>query len=147
MPVTDEMVAAFRAHLTGDREEWDRRNDALERSPATERAYFAFLTGLFATAVGRRFDEKTQREEIIAFVAHLRARDDVAAERLDPDATERVISMIFHDDVETADIPRRQSIDIRMAVLTAIVRDDDLDSAELEAFLQEAKDFADAMLG
>ena len=144
---SDDVVATFRAHLRGDREEWERRNDALDRSPATTEPYFAFLTALFATAVQRRFGNVPDRDAIIGFVADLRARDDVLAERLDADATERMIRMIYEDDIETGDIPRKQTIDIRMGVLTAIVRDENPGGTEIEAMLEESRALAEGLLG
>lgn len=148
MPVTDDIVATFRAYLSGDMEQWERLRKALDldNTHAKSRAYFAFLTASFAMAVERRFNASTPREEIIAFVADLRARDEKWAERLDPDATERMIAMIFDDNVETDDIPRLQTIGIRMIVSAAIVRDDDLDSAELEDFLDKSRTLGNEVL-
>lgn len=59
--------------------------------------------------VQRRFGNVPVRDAIIDFVADLRSRDDVLAERLEPDATERMIRMIYEDDIETGDIPRKQT--------------------------------------
>lgn len=146
MPVTDDIVATFRAHLRGDREEWNRRNDALDRSPATTEPYFAFLTALFATTVYRRFGENPKRDAIIDFVAELRARDDVLAERLPPEPTERLINMIFNDKVKTDDIPRQQAIDIRMGVLTAIIRDANPDGAVIDRILEDSRELANGLL-
>ena len=149
MPVTDDIVAAFRAYLSEDTEQWHRRLTALDldNAPATSRAHFAFLTALFAMAVERRFTVNTTRDEIIDFVADLRSRDEKIAERLDPDATERMIAMVFDDSVETDDIPRMQTIGIRMGVLTLIIREGGLDSAELEDFLEKSRAFANEILG
>ena len=149
MPVTDDIVAAYRAYLSGDTEQWHRRIDALDlnNAPATSRANSAYLTALFMDAVERRFNANTTRDEIIDFVADLRSRDDQIAEKLDPDATERMVAMVFDDDVATDDIPRHQTIGIRMGVLAVIIREGGLDSAELEEFLEKSRAFANEILG
>ncbi|HEY3682718.1 MAG TPA: hypothetical protein VGL93_06740 [Streptosporangiaceae bacterium] len=144
--MSDDIVAAFRAHLRGDRQEWNRLNEALDRSPATTEPYFAFLTALFAMAVQRRFGNAPTDDEIIDFVADLRSREDVLADRLSADATERMITMIVRDDVMTDDIPRQQTIDIRMGVLTAIIRDEAPDATEIEDLLKGSRALADGLL-
>lgn len=147
MAVTDETVAAFRAYLSGDTEQWERRTDELVRTPETSRSYFALLTASFVEAVERRLGEGATRDEIIAFVADLRAREDEYAGRLDADATERVIATVFDDDVTTGDIPRDQTIGIRIGVTAIIIGDEELDAAGLEEFLDRARALADEILG
>lgn len=147
MPVTDDMVATYRAFLSGDHEQWKRRRAALGTSPEATRPFFALLTGLFVEAVERRFDPSVSRDEIIGFVAEVRARSDELAERLDPHATERMISMVFDDDVATDDIPRDQTIGVRLTITAAIVGDEGMDSAQLEDFLSKSRALADEILG
>lgn len=147
MPVTDDMVATYRAFLSGDHEQWKQRRAALGTSPETTRPFFALLTGLFVEAVERRFDPGVSRDEIITFIADLRSRSDDLAERLDPDASERMIAMVFDDDVSTDGIPRDQTIGVRLSVTAAIVGDEGLDGAQLEEFLAKSRNLADEILG
>ena len=146
MPVTDEMVAAMRAYLMRDYEQFRRRNSAFDGSRTQRRAFLALLTAAFVKGVQRRFPESPARDEIIDFVAELRARGDELRE-LEPNATERMIELVFDDSVEVGDIDGKQSIGIRLSVLAQIFYDEDPDSAELEDFLDRSRAFADEMLG
>lgn len=145
MPVTDDLVDAFRAYLSGDMDRWDERLAAL--APATSRAYFAYLSALFAAAVRRRFPGEATWAQAVRFVADLRARDERWADRLDPDAVERMILMVFDDDVKTGDIPRVQTLGIRLVVLAAIIREEALSGPELDVFLTRGRTLGDEILG
>ena len=144
MPVTDDMVAALRAYLSRDYEEFKRRNGAFDASQGLRRSYVALLIASFVEAVERRFATPS-REEIAAFVAGMRARDDHLA-KLDPDATERLIAFVFEDDVRIEDIDPDKSVGIRMMVLSQIFHDLALDDAELEVFLERARTLANEIL-
>jgi hypothetical protein len=144
MPVTDDVVATMRAYLSGDREQFQRRNEAL--APGDRKAFRALLTAAFMEAVERRFGGGTPRDEIIDFVAELRGRDDQIAERLDPDATERMIAAVFDDDVETDDIDANTSVGIQMGVLALSMAQRGSDSADLEEFLDRSRAFANEIL-
>jgi len=144
--VPDDVVAAFRAYLSGDRELWKTRNEALDRSRTVQRAYRAFVSAMFAEAVDRRLGRHPAWERIVEFVADIRARDDALADALDPDETERMIAWV-DDDAGIDDIDADRSLGIWILVVTVIVRDADLDDAGLDAFLQRARTFADEVLG
>lgn len=144
--VPDEIVAAFRAYLSGDKERWTARNAALDRSKPGRRAYKAFLIAMFVTAVGRRFGRGPRWSHIVEFVADLRSRDDELADMLDPEETERMIERAGEGTVHLDDAGKR-SVEIWMAVLTAIIRDESLAPAELDVFLERARTYAEGVLG
>lgn len=146
MPVTDEMVDAFRAYLSGDKDGFKLRNDALDRSRPARQAYRALMIGLFVTAVERRFPTPPTWERRIEFVAELRARDQEVADALDPETTERVIASVFDDKVDTDDVKGRRAIRVWMLVTDGIIADADLDAPALEAFLAKARAFAGELL-
>ena len=146
MPVTDDVVAAMRAYLSGDREQFQRRNEGLSQTPGGRKAFRALLTAAFIGAVESRFGEAAERSEIIDFVAELRSRDEQIAERLAPDVIERMIAAVFEDDVETGDIDASTSIGVQMGVLAMYISERQPDSAALEEFLDESRKFANEIL-
>lgn len=147
MPVTDDMVASFRAYLSGDREQWNRRMNAMDRSPKSERVYLAMLTAVFFEALARRFSDAPTRDETVEFVADLRSRGEQLAERLDPEAAERMIAAVYDHDVDLDGISQDQRLGVRMSVSRVIFYDEGPDSAELEEFLDKSRTFANEMLG
>lgn len=146
-PVTDDVMDAFRAYLSGDTEEWKVRNDALDRSLPARRAYKAFLMAMFTEAVDRRLGRSPSWERIVEFVAELRARDDSIADMIDPDEAERMIAWASDDETGSGDIDERRSVGIWMFVIAAVVRDAGLDAAGLDAFLRKSRRFAHQVLG
>lgn len=147
MAVTDDMVATMRAYVTRDYEQFRRRNAALDQSSTARRSFLALLTAVFAEAVERRFDAADPRTEIIDFVAELRAGDEQIAERLDADAAERMIAVVFDNSVDTSDIDTNTSIGAKLGVIAKIFYDEAPDSAELEEFLDKARVLANEILG
>ena len=147
MPVTDDMVDAFRAYLSGDKDGFHRRDEALDTSRPARQAYRALVVGLFVTAVERRFPTPPTWGQRIEFVADLRARDEDVADALDPETTERVVASVFDDKVKTGDVKGRQSVRIWMLVTAGVISDADLDGPGLEDFLGKGRAFADDLLG
>ena len=147
MPVTDDMVDAFRAYLSGDEDGFQRRTEALDGSRPARQAYRALMSGLFVTAVERRFPAPPTWAQRIEFVAELRARDEDVADSLDPETTERVIASVFDDKVDTDDVKGRRSVRIWTLVTAGIISDADLDAPALEDFLDKGRALADAQLG
>lgn len=146
MPVTDDVVATMRAYLSGAREQFQRRNEALGATPGARKAFRALLTAAFVGAVERRFDGSAPRDAIIEFVAELRSRDEQIAERLAPDVVERMIAAVFDDDVDTSDVDAETSVGVQMGVLALVVAQQQPDGAALEEFLDESRKFANEIL-
>lgn len=147
MPVTDDMVATVRAYLSGDSEKFRRLNRERDKSRAATRSYVALITAAFADAVERRFTAQTPESEIIEFVAELRSRSDRLSEQLDPTAAERLMMAVFRNDVDTRGLDGDTTLTAKLLVASAIMADADLDSAELEEFLDKARVLANEILG
>lgn len=144
--VPDEVVAAFRACLSGDTEQWTARNAALDRSPAGRRAYQAFICAMFTESVHRRLGLHPREARIIAFVADVRSRGDELADLLDPETTERLIGEVY-DYADPGEIDAKRSAQIRFAIIVVIIRDEDLSETELNVFLERSRTRADEVLG
>ena len=134
--VPDDLVAAFRAHLSGDAEEAPSRTG--------RRAYQAFVGAMFTEAVRRRLGRHPGEARIIGFVADLRTLSDELADALDPDATERLIAAV---DADAGNIDGERALRTRSIVLVAIIRGEHLDPAELDVFLERSRTLANGILG
>jgi hypothetical protein len=144
MPVTDKQLAALRAQLTGRLDE-HKRLLALFDWSVDGAGYTALLDAAFSGAVDRRFDGQTSTEDIIAYVADVRARTDRAGEVVDPDAAERLIGAVLgRSNVE--DLDPRTAITAKQYLLVALVADAGYDEAGLDQFLLDASNLADRWL-
>ena len=144
--VTDDVVAALRALLVGDGDDFQRRNAAIGRSEAGNRAYRALLLASFIAAVERNFTAQSSRDSIAAYVADVRSRSPEAAGNIDPDAGERLIRMVFDDDLDLSDIDGNTRVHIELAILVALISDEGLDDKTLDDFLAGARDLANKIL-
>ena len=145
MPVTDDMVATVRAYLELDQDRFQQLNATLDKSREASIAYKAMIAGAFMTAVTRKFNEQSSRDEIIDYVAQVRSRSESMAESLEPSATERMIASIYSD-VDIDDIDARMVMGIEMYIAVAIVTDKGISGPELDEFLDTARKYAEKML-
>jgi hypothetical protein len=143
MPVTDQQAATLRAQLAGNLEEHKRLLAGL----ATEdrRGYSALLTAAFYNAVDLRFTRESSLDEVIEFVADVRARSERVRDALDPRIAERVLLAAFTSD-DLDDLDSSELTKTKMFLLAAIIADQHLDDAGLDAFLAKARAFADELL-
>jgi hypothetical protein len=145
MPVTDDEIAALRAHLQG--------NQALQQelyeqiaTPAAKTRYMTLLAMAFFEAVSRRFGGRDSAAEVIEYVADVRARAPEVSEKIDPGAAERVIRRALTDDVDVSDISDGMRGRIFIFFVLALVSDAEYDDDQLEAFLTVARKAADDAL-
>lgn len=144
MPVTDDQVAALRALLVDDLDRHRQLLGQLDRAEA-RRGYPALVTAAFGEAVERRFGQRYQPADVVAFVADVRARSDRLAAELDPDAAERVISAVLGH-ASTRDLDREAVTRAKLVLLAALVADARLDDAALDELLAAARKLADQLL-
>ncbi len=144
MPVTDDQVAALRALLAGDLE----RHRLLYARLGSDQAlagYTALVTGAFSEAVERRFGANYRPADVITFVGDVRTRSDRIAESLDPAAAERVIRAVFGDG-SVRDLRDVTVVSAQIVLLGALIADERLDDAGLDAFLADARNLADRLM-
>jgi hypothetical protein len=144
MPVTDDEVAALRAHLQG--------NQALQQelysgmtTPAARARYSTLLAMAFFEAVNRRFGGRDSAAEVIEYVADVRARAPEVGQQIDPSAAERLIRRALTD-VDVSDVSDRMRGRIFIIFLLALVSDAEYDEDQLDAFLAVARKAADDAL-
>jgi hypothetical protein len=141
MPVTDEEVAALRAHLQG-KQTLQRELYEKITTPAAKARYSALLAMAFFEAVNRRFGGRDSAAEVIEYVADVRARAPEIGHKLDPSASERVIRRALGD-ADVSDVDARMRGRIFIFFLVALVSDAEYDDVQLEEFLGEARKLAD----
>ena len=144
MPVTDEQVAPLRAQLARQPEEHQRLFSLLDQS-AIRSGYRALVSAAFVTAAQRRFARDVSPSEVINFVGDVRSRSAGAADQVDPKTAERVIMAVFTGQ-SLDDIDPRTSWQTQLVLMAAIIGDEQLDDAGLDAFLAEARKLADEWL-
>lgn len=144
MPVTDEQVAPLRAQLAGQPAEHLRLFDLLDQT-SKRTAYRTLVSAAFMIAAERRFAPDVSPDVVIEFVADVRSRSAQVADQVDPKTAERVIMAVFTgqslDDIDAA-----TSLQIQLILMAAIIGDERLDDAGLDAFLAEARKLADQLL-
>jgi len=144
MAVTDDQVATLRALLSGDFQTFDRLSAQREDDGAS-RSYAALVAAAFFEAAYRRFVKEGSMDEVVEYVADVRRRFAEVADQLDPCAAERVILAAI-DDENIDDLDGEVIIAAEYILLAALIADRDLDEAELEDFLDQARDVADEWL-
>lgn len=144
MPVTDEQVAPLRAQLARRPAEHQRLFDLLDQT-AKRTGYRALVSAAFVIAAQRRFAQDVSPAEVIDFVGDVRSRSPEVADQVDPTTAERVIMAVFTGQ-SLNDIDARTSWETQLVLMAAIVGDEHLDDAGLDAFLVEARKLADQWL-
>jgi hypothetical protein len=144
MPVTDEQAASLRALLARQPDEHLRLFNLLDQN-SRKTGYQALVSAAFMTAVERRFARDVSPAEVIEFVGQVRSRSLHFADRVDPVIAERVIMAVLADD-SLDDIDPYKSLEAQSTLLAALVYDEDLDDAGLDAFLAKAREVADEWL-
>jgi hypothetical protein len=144
VPVTDDQVAVLRALLAGDLERHKLLYAQLGRDQALA-GYTALVTGAFSEAVERRFGANYRPADVITFVGDVRTRSDQIAESLDPSAAERVIRAVFGDG-SVRDLRDATVVSAQIVLLGALIADERLNAAGLDAFLADARKLADRLM-
>jgi hypothetical protein len=144
MAVTDLQVATLRAQLAGDHEEHKRLLAQFDEK-SDGKPYVTLTNAAFFEAADRRFSSGATANDIIQFVADVRSRSEMVRESLDPRVAERVLLAVVTD-ADISDLDPREVRRSQTVLLNAIVRDEGLDSTDLDAFLATARGLADRLL-
>ena len=146
MAVTDEQVAALRAQLAGSLQEHKRLLAQLDRA-AARTGYSALLSAAFCEAVERRFAKGATAADVMEFVGNVRSRFDELADKIDPRTAERLILAVYTDEHVPDDLSLEIRYRIQLLLLAALIADEQLDGAGLDAFLVDARKLADQWIG
>jgi hypothetical protein len=143
MTVTDDQVAALRAQLAGDHEEYRHLLASLHARDELG-GYTALITAAFIEAADRRFGAAGRSDDagVGVFVDDVRARFPGADSEIDPITAERVIQHTIGrgsvSDVDGAAIRR-----IERLLLPLLVAEEHLSEQELDQFLTSARKLLD----
>ena len=137
--ITDWHVAWVRAFL---RQDMETLKPMLERTSRTNEpdGTTLLLRAAFVEAVRRRFVGGT-RADVVRFVAHSRIRRGRNAPPVDPAVAEKLIMEVLTGTPADGltDLQKGQHI----ILLSELVEDEDLTAPELEAFLADARTYAE----
>jgi hypothetical protein len=142
--VTDEQVATLRAQLAGNSDEYKRRWEQLDKGSAKV-GYTALVAAGFFEAVDRRFAKNSViagRSDVVGYVGDVRARSERVANELDPHAAERLMLHALGEG-SIADLDDETVAGTQMLIRAALVTDEELDDAELDAFMAEVREVAE----
>lgn len=138
--VTSDQVEAMRAYLTGDGDSYKQMIDQFDAT--ARKAHAALIIASFIMAADRRFGKGSTRADVTEFVSNLRSRSEQLADDIDQNQAERLI-MAVHTGEDIDDIDDG----LYSLLLAGLIADAQLSDAELDEFLDNARDLADQMLG
>jgi hypothetical protein len=141
--VGDEQVGALRAFLALQPDEVERLTKQLVDARRVE-GYGELVYAAFVTAVRRRFSPTWTIPDVIRFVATVRARllDDEI--EIDPLTAEILVRRALGDGI-AAELDGEARTRAQIFLLGELVVDEQLDNAELDAFLATARVLADQL--
>jgi hypothetical protein len=144
--VTDEQVAALRASLVGDLDEYERLCAASD--PVDFQAGFsALVTTAFVEAAGRRFGKDRMVADVVRFVALTRARKLEDPDLLDPRGAESLIRAALGDSMAIADLDDEAKARGQVILLHTLIDEARLDGAGRDEFLDRARERAERLVG
>jgi hypothetical protein len=144
MAVSDAQVATLRAQLAGHLDEYLDLLGQIDNAPDRQ-AYSALVVAGFCEAVERRFGKNSEKADVVSFVAEVRATSEAAAQKIDPQAAERLITAVYTDE-DVSDVGADQKKDLYVLLLPALIGDEQFSEAELDKFLVDSRRLADQWL-
>jgi hypothetical protein len=142
MAISDGQIAAMRAILVGDFDEYDRLSAELDRVDGWG-DYPVLMQAAFFEAVDRRFGKGYTRQEVVQYVADARSRFVQTGQEVDPGAAERLMLVALGSSVSVDDIDGKALGTIEMFILVALITDENLDATGLDEFMKEVRKSAD----
>lgn len=143
--INTEQVTALRTLLTGN---FDEHRQAIAEMDQTGRwsGYNELITAAFVEAVNRRFGIRYTLPDIVEYVADARTRFRDPDRGIDPNVAERLIRKALGEGTVRG-IDQKTLIHTEGLLLVALVIDEQLDGAALDAFLAKARATADSFTG
>jgi hypothetical protein len=141
MAVTADQVATLRAFLARDFDRYERLHAQLDPA-AAKTGYTALIAAAFVEAVDRRFDQDSTNADVVEFVGAARAQFDREGDEINPNVAERMIRAVYTDE-EIDDLDTETLVGTQVVLLSALIANEELDDAGLDAFLVKARELAD----
>lgn len=142
--VTDEQVAALRAYLALDPDELERLNRQLADAGGTD-GYGELVWAAFVIGARRRFAPEWTVPSVVKYVATTRARWGKVAEDIDPRTAEILLRRALDDKVD-GDLDEVTRGRAQIFLLGELIIDAQLNDAELDELLEDARALADHWL-
>ena len=143
MTITSEHVATLRAYLVGNLEDFNSGMDRL-KTTQDKVAFNTLLGAAFVHEMDQRFADSAAVPQIIEFVGKVRAGlDEAKQDQLDPAKAERLIRYSLGP-ANVEDIDAKTLGGLQIVLLTASIRDRGLSPEEIDAFLAEVRQLAEA---
>lgn len=147
MTVTDGHVAALRALLAGDFDQWERLVEELDRTDGWGDGYPLLINAAFFHAVDRRFGKDGTHADVVRFVAETRARFDPDGQTIDPHAAELLVRSVLEPDAvaeAVAGLGDATVVETEGVLLGQLITvDERLAGEQLDEFIAEARKLAD----
>jgi hypothetical protein len=140
--LTDDHVAALRAMLTENLDEYERVTERMVRTNATD-GFNVLIAAAFHRAIIDRFKNGYTSVDIIRFVADERTRFDDSHGDFDPRVAEQLIRAALGDG-SAEGMDEEAKARAQFTLLMGLVDDAQLDDAGLDKFMTEVLKIADA---
>jgi hypothetical protein len=142
--ISDEKVTSLRAFLANDPDD-DMGLARLRVESGDVDGYGELLYAAFVMAVQRRFAPTWTVPEVIQFVATVRADLLQDGIDIDPRTAETLIRRALGNGIASR-LEERVSVQAQIFLLGRLIDDEELDGAELDAFLAEARSLANRLM-
>jgi hypothetical protein len=130
-------VAALRAFLAGDDTAFDLIGGLLDEDGSWQ-AYGLLQAAALAVAARRRFPHGYQAADVIRFVGRTRAALGDQAGQINPGTAERLLRAVLSNPAQAAGLDQDMAALATMALLKALVTEEGLTGADIDAFLTES---------
>lgn len=143
--ISTEQVTALRTLLTRNFDEHQRIMTEVRQADGLA-GYNDLITAAFVKAVNRRFGARYTLPDIVDYVAEVRTRIRNPDRSIDPNVAERLIRKALGEGTVRG-IDKKTLIHTEGVLLAALIMDEQLDGAALDAFLAEARAAVDSFTG
>jgi hypothetical protein len=132
-----EHVAALRAFLADDDPAFDLIGALLDEDDSWQ-SYGLLQAAALTVAARRRFPNGYQPADVIRFVGRMRVALGDEADRIDPGTAERLLHSVLADPAQASGLNQEKAALATMALIKALVTEEGLADADLDAFLAES---------
>ena len=143
--ISTEQVTALRTLLTGNLDEHRLVIAEMDQTDGWS-GYNELITAAFVEAVDRRFGARHTLPDLVEYVAEVRTRFPDPNRGIDPNVAERLIRKALGEGTVRG-IDKKALIHTEGVLLVALIIDEQLDGAALDAFLAKARATADSFTG
>lgn len=145
MAITDTHVAALKAYLSADYHQYRELSSGFDEGLAGWRGYGLLTGAAFFEAVDQRFGSEYTLDDVIQFVAAVRAMYQQAGSDIDTRAAEQLILSCLGSHDDASDLDDETVVSTQTILLPALLSEGG-ESAHLDDLLKEARKLADSWI-